>query len=47
MEWMYGLAGMTQEKLSLKLDGKEVWSKPPSASSGVFDTWTFFWENRK
>jgi hypothetical protein len=47
LQWRFGVAGMTQEQLSVKVDGKEVWSKPHVRSAGNFDTWTFFWENRK
>jgi hypothetical protein len=46
-KWKFGVAGMTQEQLSVKFDGKEVWSKPHSPASGKFDTWMFFWENEK
>jgi len=46
-DWKFGLAGMTQEQLSVKFDEKEVWSKPLARSAGSFDTWTFFWENQK
>jgi hypothetical protein len=47
LNWKFGFAGMTQEQLSVKFDGKEVWSKPHSPSTGSFDTWTFFWEDSK
>ena len=46
-DWKFGVAGMTQEQLSVKFDGKEIWSKPYVRFAGGFDTWTFFWENQK
>ena len=47
-EWKFSVAGMTTGGLSVKFDGKEVWSKPSVAGTAAsFDTWTFFWENQK
>jgi hypothetical protein len=43
-EWRFGFAGMTAGDLSVKLDDKEVWSKPPAKGPGSFDTWVWFSE---
>lgn len=41
--WQYGLAGMTAEGLSIRLDEKIVWELPHSAGKDhVFDTWVYF-----
>ena len=41
--WQYGLAGMTAEGLTVKLDEKIVWELPHSAGKDhVFDTWVYF-----
>lgn len=42
--WSYGVAGMTQAGLSLRLDGSEVWSKPYTREMGSEETWVWFRE---
>jgi hypothetical protein len=43
-EWKFGIAGMTAGELSVKLDDKEVWSKPSADGPGRFDSWLWFSE---
>lgn len=47
--WKFGLARMTLAQLTVRLDGKEVWSVPyvsPRFPS-KFDTWLFFFESAR
>jgi len=44
LEWKFGLVGMTAGELSVKLDDKEVWSKPRADGPGRFDSWVWFSE---
>ncbi len=45
-EWKFGVIGMTQGGLSVRLDGKQVWTKPWTKSRGSLETWTWFNEPR-
>ena len=41
-QWMFAIAGMTAGGLTLKLDDKEVWTKPFVGNTGRYDTWLWF-----
>lgn len=43
--WKYGFVGMTQGALSVRLDDKEVWTKPWTETRGSLETWTWFYES--
>ena len=43
-QWKYGVAGMTQGGLSVRLDGKEVWTKEYTRGIGPQPTWIWFFE---
>jgi len=43
-QWKYGVAGMTQGGLSVRLGGKEVWSKEYTYGIGPQPTWIWFHE---
>ncbi|NQT13050.1 MAG: hypothetical protein HQ582_09900 [Planctomycetes bacterium] len=50
--WKFGLARMTLAQLTVRLDGKEVWSAryvtpPPPGVPAKFDTWLFFFESAR
>lgn len=41
--WQFGLAGMSAEGLTVRLNDMEVWQQPHTAGKGhVFDNWTYF-----
>jgi hypothetical protein len=42
--WRYGVVGMTSGRISVKLDGAEVFTRPYARGTGDRDTWTYFWE---
>lgn len=42
--WHYGITGMTDGGLSVRLDESEIWSKPQQTGVSDHETWTFFWE---
>lgn len=44
--WKYGVVGMTQGALSVRLDGEQVWTKPWTDDRGSLETWTWFFEAR-
>jgi hypothetical protein len=46
--WRFAVAAMTDGAVVVKYDGKEVWSKPALHAPGKsFDTWMYFFENKK
>jgi hypothetical protein len=46
--WRFAVAAMTDGGVVVKYDGKDVWSKPAEHAPGKsFDTWTYFFENKK
>ena len=45
--WEFGITGMTNGGLQVRLDDKPVWSQPYLVSRGqVFETWTYFFSER-
>ncbi|MCX7418891.1 MAG: hypothetical protein NT013_05060 [Planctomycetia bacterium] len=45
--WEFGVTGMTNGGLQVRLDDKPVWSQPYLVSRGqVFETWTYFFSER-
>jgi hypothetical protein len=46
-EWKFGLAGMTAGALSVRLDDREVWTKPYVGNTGSYETWLWFFEKPK
>jgi hypothetical protein len=42
--WRYGVLGMTAAGVSVKLDKKEVFTKPYQPRPGDYDTFTYFWD---
>jgi hypothetical protein len=44
-EWRYALTGMTKCGLSVRFDGKEVWSKEDVRGPGDFENWLYFVDN--
>ncbi len=42
--WQFAVAASTWAALSVKLDGREVWTKPVVVQPGNYDTWASFWE---
>ena len=45
--WEYGITGMTNGGLEVRLDDKPVWSQPYLVGRGqVFETWTWFFSER-
>jgi hypothetical protein len=43
-QWRYGFAGMTDGRLSARLDDKEVWTKPQAINVESHKNHTYFWE---
>ena len=43
--WQFGLAGMTDARLMVHIDGREVWDKPYLGGPVKQDTWTWFKED--
>jgi hypothetical protein len=43
-EWKFGVAASTWQAISVRLDEKEVWSKPVVVKTGDYDNWSTFWE---
>jgi len=43
-EWQFAVSHSTWAALSVKLDGREVWSKPVVVRPGNYDNWASFWE---
>lgn len=45
--WEFGITGLTNGGLQVRLDDKPVWSQPYLVSRGqVFETWTWFFSER-
>jgi hypothetical protein len=45
--WKFAVAAMTDGGVIVKIDGKEVWSKPALHAPGKdFETWTYFFEQK-
>jgi hypothetical protein len=42
-EWRFAVSHSTWAALSVKLDGREVWTKPVVVQPGDYDAWTSFW----
>jgi hypothetical protein len=45
--WQYALAGMTQGGLSVKLDEKEVWTKPYQPGPTEYANWLWYFEGKR
>ncbi len=42
-EWKYALVRMTDAELSVRLDGKQVWTSPWVDGPKRCDTWVYCW----
>jgi hypothetical protein len=43
-DWQFAVAASTWQAVSVKLDEREVWTKPVVVRPGNYDTWASFWE---
>ena len=42
--WRYGVTAMSAWAISIKLDDKEIWTKPFTAGPAPYENWIFRWE---